>query len=86
MSDNTEQAKKAQEFIGRMERGFASASIFTVFSLIKKMKRQLCLEAMLDYIDVYTECFELNCPQAARTVEKALEGIDVGKMYKKTVG
>ena len=56
-------------------------AIYTVLSILLKLRSHLGLEAMLEYIENYLRVLEANNPQMKYAVAKALEYIDVKKIY-----
>jgi hypothetical protein len=59
-----------------------SIAIYTVLCILRRMKREIGLEAMLEYLDKYLETVETHNAQLKLAVEKALGIMSVGKMYK----
>lgn len=59
-----------------------SVSIYTVLCILRRMKYQLGLEAMLEYHARYLETIETHNPQLKQAVAKALGLMSVEKMYK----
>ena len=59
--------------------------IYTVLSILLKMKRTLGLEAALDYVDRYLLAIERDNPQIRSAVAQALVLIDVNKIYQKAI-
>lgn len=57
-------------------------AIYTVLSILLKMKNSLGLEAMLEYIGKYLEVMEVQHPGMKEAVAKALSLISVEKIYK----
>ena len=59
-----------------------SIPVYTVLKILIKMKQQLGLEVMLDYMDYYLKIIETHNPDIKEAVEKALMMINVEKIYK----
>ena len=59
-----------------------SVPVYTVLKILVKMKKQLGLEVMLDYMDYYLKIIETHNPDVKEAVEKALTMISVEKIYK----
>ena len=57
-------------------------SIYTAMRILRKMKGQLGLEAMQEYLDHYIRVVDKNNPKLSFAVTKALSYICVEKMYK----
>ena len=57
-------------------------AVYTILSVFVKMKQNLGLEAMLEYLDRYIEMLGKDNPQMKGAVEQALRLIDVGKIYR----
>ncbi len=55
--------------------------IYTSISLILKMRQVLGLEAMLDYLEKYLAVIDAHNPELKPAVTKALEFINVTKVY-----
>lgn len=60
-------------------------TIYTVFRILTAMRRQLGLEAMLEYIERSTSVLEHENPRLKSTVTQALTFMNVEKIYKDTV-
>ena len=60
-------------------------AIYTVLSILIKMKRLLGLEAMLEYIQRYLETIEKRHPPIKQAVSQAIQLISVEKIYKEAV-
>ena len=58
-----------------------SIAVYTVLRVLCRMRTQLGLEAMLEYLDKYLETVEAHNPQLKEAVVKALEVMSVEKMY-----
>ena len=63
-----------------------SIAIYTVLCILRRMKTQLGLEAMLEYKEKYLEVIEDNNPRVKAAVEKAVRLMDVERIYRKLVG
>ena len=59
-----------------------SIAIYTVLCILRRMKREVGLEAMLEYLDKYLGTIETHNPQLKSAVERALGIMSVEKMYK----
>lgn len=59
-----------------------SIAIYTVLCILRRMKREIGLEAMLEYLDKYLETIEAHNFELKQAVHKALGMMSVGKMYK----
>lgn len=59
-----------------------SISIYTVLCILRRMKEELGLEAMLEYYGKYLEIIETHNPELKSAVNKALALMSVEKMYK----
>ncbi len=57
-------------------------AVYTVFCLLRSMRKQLCLEAMLEYMEEYVQTVERGSPPLKESVLKALSKINIKKMYK----
>jgi len=56
-------------------------AIYTVLSVLLKMRSILGLEAMIDYIDKYLQTIAAHNPEMKRAVNSALKFINVKKIY-----
>ncbi len=68
---------------------FSSANIiaiYTALSVLLKMRKTLGLEAMLEYAENYLEILAAHNPEMKFAVLKALEFIDVKKIYAEALG
>ncbi len=59
-----------------------TVAIYTMLSVLQKMRRQLGLEAMLDYVGSYMGTIEAHNPKVRLAVAIATKMIDVEKIYK----
>ena len=59
-----------------------SITVYTVFCILRGMRTQLCLEAMLEYMEEYLAAVEVNNPLLKEAVSKALAMINIKKIYK----
>lgn len=55
--------------------------IYTMLSILVLMKKELGLEAMLEYIEEYLRVVGDGNPKVRFAVRRALTMMDVGKMY-----
>lgn len=61
-------------------------AIYTSMCILRKMKRQLGIGAMHEYLDHYLKVIDLNNPKLGFAVTKALTLMSVEKMYKDALG
>ena len=57
-------------------------AIYTILSILLKMRDQLGLEAMLEYVQNYLRILETHNPRFKMAVSKAITLINVEKVYK----
>ena len=57
-------------------------AVYTVFCLLRGMRGELCLEAMLEYMEEYMQTVEKGSPLLKESVLKALSRINIKKIYK----
>lgn len=57
-------------------------AVYTVLCVLRCMKTQLCLEAMLEYMEEYLEVIERHNPKLKRAVSKAMSKTSIEKIYK----
>lgn len=62
-----------------------SISIYTVLCILRRMKREVGLEAMLEYLDKYLGAIETHNPQLKQAVAKALGLMSVERMYREAM-
>ena len=58
-----------------------SVAVYTVLSILRKMKTELGFEAMLEYLEKYLLIIEQSNPPLKKAVEKALVIVRVEKIY-----
>lgn len=58
-----------------------SVAIYTVLSVLLRMRERLGLEAMTEYIQFYLQIVEKNNPEIKMAVQKALTMVDVRRIY-----
>lgn len=75
--------KKAPKFHNILTTPENSIAIYTVLSILRKMKNELSLEAMIEYIDQYLLVVERHNPKVKQAVHKALSLMSVQEMYRK---
>ena len=56
-------------------------TIYTVMKVLARMKEQLGLEAMLQYMERYSLFIEKQNPELKKTVRNAIVNLDVVNMY-----
>lgn len=56
-------------------------AIFTTLTILLKMKKQLGLEAMIEYMEFYILTIEKHNPRFKGAVEQALSMISVNRIY-----
>lgn len=61
-------------------------TVYTILSILLKMRRNLGFEAMVGYIESYLEIVEVHNPNIRRAVSQAMKLIDVKKIYEDAVG
>ncbi|MFP4473896.1 MAG: hypothetical protein ACLFPX_08570 [Candidatus Omnitrophota bacterium] len=59
--------------------------IYTALRIFDRMRRQLGLEAALEYLDAYLRMIDRSHPLIKRTVTQVLEVMDVERMYTQAV-
>ena len=62
-----------------------SIAIYTVLCILRRMKREVGLEAMLEYLDKYLGAIETYNPRLKQAVTKALGMMSVEKMYREAM-
>lgn len=62
-----------------------SIAIYTVLCILRRMKREVGLEAMLEYLDKYLGTIETHNPQLKQAVAEALGMMDVTRLYKEAM-
>ncbi len=62
-----------------------SIAIYTVLCILRRMKREVGLEAMLEYLDKYLGAIEAHNPRLKQAVAKALGMMSVEKMYREAM-
>lgn len=62
-----------------------SVAVYTVLCILRGMRTQLCLEAMLEYMEEYLGAVERNNPMLKDAVSKAMSMISIKKIYKDTM-
>ena len=59
-----------------------SVATYTMLCVLKKMRDQMGLEAMIEYLEKYLETIELNNPKLKLAVREALTMLNVEKIFK----
>ncbi len=60
-------------------------TLYTMFLIFKKMRHELGLEAMLEYMDYYQTIIEHYNPLFQQAVRQALDRVSVHKIYANAV-
>lgn len=60
----------------------SSVAVYTIFCILKVMRKQLCLEAMLEYMEQYLATVEKANPSLKEAVGKALTRVNIKQIYK----
>jgi len=85
MTPENEFSKIPPETAGKIENIFLSSNnmiaIYTVLSILVKMRQHLGLEAMLEYIKRYLETIEKHEPSIKDAVSHAVGLISIEKIY-----
>ncbi|MCD4728881.1 MAG: hypothetical protein K8R46_14580 [Pirellulales bacterium] len=58
-----------------------TVAIYTILSILRRMKRELGIEAMHEYIENYCRVIEENNPKFNEAVKHALRLMNVEKLY-----
>ena len=56
-------------------------AVYTALSILVLMRKELGLEAMVDYMESYRRIFEVTYPSVKIAVKKAVNLVDVIKLY-----
>ena len=59
-----------------------SVAVYTVLCILRSMRNDLCLEAMVDYMEQYLKVIERHNPRLKRAVSIAMLRVDIEKIYK----
>ncbi|MBN1869072.1 MAG: hypothetical protein JW847_00630 [Candidatus Omnitrophica bacterium] len=79
--NNCKRSKSAKKFPRMFNNASNFIAVYTVFCILRIMREQLCLEAMLDYMGTYLKIVESNNPLLKESVFKALSMISIKKIY-----
>ncbi len=60
-------------------------AVYTVLGILMEMRKQLGLEAMLEYMDRYVSAIEDHNPELKQAVTKAIAMMKVEKMYREAM-
>lgn len=63
-----------------------SIAVYTVLCILCRMRKQLGLDAMLEYLEQYLAAIETHNPQLGNAVKEEMSRINVEKMYEDAVG
>lgn len=72
---------KSKEFFN----GGQTVAIYTVFSILTRMRQVLGLEAMLEYIATYLDLTAQRDPEIKNAVTKALNLMSVEEIYREAI-
>ncbi|MBI5415329.1 MAG: hypothetical protein HZA29_00790 [Candidatus Omnitrophica bacterium] len=59
-----------------------SVAVYTVLSILSRMKVRVGLEAMLEYLDRYLATVDSHNPELKQAVDKALGIVSVERLYR----
>ena len=62
-----------------------SIATYTVLCILKKMRDQMGLEAMIEYLEKYLHTIETYNPKLKMAVKEALTLLNVEKIYKEAL-
>lgn len=62
-----------------------SIEVYTVLCVLRRMRHQLGLEAMLEYTEKYLETIEAGNPELKAAVAQAISLMSVAKMYRQAM-
>ena len=57
-------------------------AVYTVLCILRSMKGEVCLEAMLEYMQKYLAVIERYNPRLQNAVAKVISTINIEKIYK----
>ena len=88
--DNSGQFKRCardyhQQFPPVFTSSANSIAVYTVLSILSRMKANVGLEAMLEYLEIYLATVNAHNPELKRAVDKALGVIKVERMYREAI-
>ncbi|MCK5013301.1 MAG: hypothetical protein KAS66_05745 [Candidatus Omnitrophica bacterium] len=75
-------SKSPKKFPRMLNDSANSIAVYTVLCILRRMRKQLCLEAMIEYMDEYLLTIEESNPQLREAVLKALSMVSIKKIYK----
>lgn len=62
-----------------------SIAVYTVLTILRKMRKQLSLECMIEYMDVYLLTIENHNGRLKDAVDKALAQASISGIYRKAM-
>jgi hypothetical protein len=62
-----------------------SVSVYTVMSILKHMRKELGLEAMSEFVDMYINVIEKSHPELRKLVQEALSEQAINHFYQAAV-
>ncbi|MBP9854366.1 MAG: hypothetical protein KBD53_05825 [Candidatus Omnitrophica bacterium] len=81
MEEKNYMNEQSERFPNQTRNVQESIAVYTVLTILIKMREQLGLEAMLEYLQEYANVIERNNPKLKDAVLRALKIINVKKMY-----
>jgi len=58
-----------------------SIAVYTALRLLQRMKNQLGLEAMIEYIDIYINVVNKENENLKKVVDMSINVVDINKIY-----
>ena len=80
-NDNNPAAPKSRKTLCPLFTQDNTIAVYTVIAILRQMKNELGLEAMMEYMAEYLRVIEDNNPRLKRSVCKVLQLMSVEKMY-----
>ena len=75
-------SKTCKKFPRMLTDSTNSVAVYTVLCVLRCMKTQLCLEAMLEYMEEYLKIIEKHNPILKDAASRAMSRINIEKIYK----
>jgi hypothetical protein len=79
---NFESPKSPKKFPQMLTDPAHSIAVYTILCVLRGMKTQLCLEAMLEYMDEYLQTVEKHNPKLKNAVSVAMSRVSIKQIYK----
>ena len=63
-----------------------TVTIYTILTILMRMKSDFGFEAMLEYVDKYLKAIETHTPEIKSAVDQAIQVVNLHRLYREVNG